>query len=399
VPAALLQAGLLDRFVTDYYANKLLTTLMGVLPGSWAARAQARTATDLVSAKVSSFPLFAASTKLSALLQTDPNARSRRWIRSGKRFAELCGRYVDGKQSHVYAFTSAAKELFERARLSGLRCILDHATAPRKNEMTLVADEQDRFPGWATGYVEDLHLDEYHARQLDEAMMADSVICNSSFAKRTLIDEGIDAAKIAVVPLGIRLVSYKPAITKIRGRLRVLYVGSEALRKGIPYLVQALETLSPRSIEVRFIGNLGLSAHGMDKVQRVGEVFGDVPRAHMTQHFEWADVLVLPSVSDTFGLVILEAMAHGVPVIASDHTGGPDVVRDHVDGFIVPVRDSGAIAARLDLLAGNSDLISGMSEQAASRVREYSLAAYRDRLVTAISSSSARCADLHDHAT
>lgn len=109
-----------------------------------------------------------------------------------------------------------------------------------------------------------------------------------------------------------------------------------------------------------------------------------MPRAEIGEWYRWADVLVLPSVSDTFGLVILEAMAAGLPVIASVASGGPDVVRDDVDGWIVPVRDPEAIAERLEALAMRPELVRTMGDAARSRAAEFSPAAYGRRLLEAI---------------
>jgi glycosyltransferase involved in cell wall biosynthesis len=390
VPAALERAGVLQRFVTDYYSTNL-TGMMKRLPVKLAVRAGGRNSADLPSKKVASFPVFAVADKFATMLAGGRGHPSRRWMRSGARFARMSSRYLTDETTHVYAFTSAARELFTAARRSGVTCILDHATAPRKHEMGLVYEEHDRHPEWAAQPDRDPFLEEYEGRQLEEARLAHLVVCNSTFARRVLLGANVGAAKVAVVPLGVRIpepaaLSNNPGNRP--GPLRVLFVGAEALRKGVPYLVKALGMLGTRAVQARFVGDLGLSAFGIDQVQRVGEVTGAVPRVDMDSHFHWADVLVLPSISDTFGLVMIEAMARGLPVIASDHTGGPDVIREGLDGFIVPIRDSEAIAAKLDLLKREPRLIADLSRNASEHARKFSHSAYRDRLLQAIGNSS-----------
>ena len=88
---------------------------------------------------------------------------------------------------------------------------------------------------------------------------------------------------------------------------------------------------------------------------------GDLLR-EMRQH----DVLVLPSLFEGFGLVILEAMAQGLVVIATPHTAAPDIFDDGIDGFIVPIRSSAAIAEKLQLLEGDR-----------ARLREMKMAAHK----------------------
>ena len=79
-------------------------------------------------------------------------------------------------------------------------------------------------------------------------------------------------------------------------------------------------------------------------------VLGPIPRAELVGYYQQADVLVLPTLNDAFGLVILEAMACGTPVIATDHSSGPDVIEDRLDGFVIPIRSVEAIKERLEWL-------------------------------------------------
>jgi glycosyltransferase involved in cell wall biosynthesis len=82
-------------------------------------------------------------------------------------------------------------------------------------------------------------------------------------------------------------------------------------------------------------------------------------------------VLVLPSIQDGFGLVLAEAMACGCVVIGTHHTGAPDVVTDAENGFVVPIRDSDALATRLQFLADHPERRDEMGENAISRVRSH----------------------------
>ena len=99
-----------------------------------------------------------------------------------------------------------------------------------------------------------------------------------------------------------------------------------------------------------------------------------------------ASVLVLPSVQDGFGLVVLEAMAAGLPVIVSDHVGAKDCVREGVDGFVVPVRDADAIAERLRWLRADRSRQRRMGLNAREQALRYTWDAYRQRLLAKIES-------------
>jgi alpha-maltose-1-phosphate synthase len=92
-------------------------------------------------------------------------------------------------------------------------------------------------------------------------------------------------------------------------------------------------------------------------------------------------VLVLPSLFEGFGLVILEAMAQGTPVIATEHTAGPDIIKDGVDGFVVPLRSAETIAEKLDLLARDREGLIAMKSAAQRRAGSFQWESYRDGIV------------------
>jgi len=101
----------------------------------------------------------------------------------------------------------------------------------------------------------------------------------------------------------------------------------------------------------------------------------------MLREMQNHDVLVLPSLFEGFGLVILEAMAQGVPVITTSHTAGPDLIENEVDGFIVPIRSSEAIAEKLDLLASDHERLVAMKLAAKRKAALCRWEIYQQRLV------------------
>jgi len=101
-------------------------------------------------------------------------------------------------------------------------------------------------------------------------------------------------------------------------------------------------------------------------------------------------VLVLPSVCDQFPQVVPEAMAAGLPVIVSENTGSADCVREGTDGFVVPVANPEAIAARLETLYRDRARLAEMGRAARERAAEYSYDAYRKNYVRLITEALAR---------
>jgi glycosyltransferase involved in cell wall biosynthesis len=112
------------------------------------------------------------------------------------------------------------------------------------------------------------------------------------------------------------------------------------------------------------------------------DLVGSVPRPEMARHYAWADVFVLPSLCEGSATACYEAMAAGLPVVATPNAGS--VVCDGADGFIVPIRDVGALVARLALLAGDRERLREMSERARRRAAAFTLERYGERLLKAL---------------
>ncbi|MGD9872951.1 MAG: glycosyltransferase family 4 protein [Kiritimatiellia bacterium] len=387
VPLAFEHEGVLEHFYTDFFLkgrllSGLASTLSRILPWGGMQRLSGRRCPELPARKTTSFWNMGLGEKL----YPGKSHLEASWVRSGEAFCRsilACGL---GNADAVYAFSSAAKELLLYCREQGLTGILDHATAPQKAEMKLVREEQERFPAWGRAETESPALEKYCQRQRDEVELASVVLCGSSFVKKMLMDEGVVGSKIRVVPLGVSL---PPELSRVpHNGMHVLFVGGEGLRKGIGYLVRAAEILKAADIQFRAVGDLGLTPEGWSSVRRFMEAPGPVPRSAMREHWAWADVLVLSSVSETFGLVILEAMAAGIAVITTTSTCGPDVMREGVDGYVISPRDAETLAAKLYYLAANPAHLAEMKIRARERAADFTLEQYGRRLVNALRGDS-----------
>ena len=112
-----------------------------------------------------------------------------------------------------------------------------------------------------------------------------------------------------------------------------------------------------------------------------------LPHAEVLAEMERQDVLVFPSLFEGFGLVILEAMSRGLPVITTAHTAGPDVIEDGRDGYLVPIRSAAAIAEKLELLRCEPTRLAAMREAAHAKAASWTWADYRRRLVSHLQST------------
>ncbi|HXN12299.1 MAG TPA: glycosyltransferase family 4 protein [Candidatus Acidoferrales bacterium] len=218
-----------------------------------------------------------------------------------------------------------------------------------------------RFPGIDARLVE---------RELEEYAFCDLIFVPSSFAMRTFTGKGVPRDKLRLNPYGVDLTMFHRAPKRDR-KFRVLFAGTVTLRKGLPYLFEAMAGLEHYDVELCVVGSLEAEMRPiMAKYEGRFRYLGAVARAELHKHYSQASVLVLPSIEEGLALVQAQAMACGVPVIATENTGAADLFTDGMEGFIVPIRDAGAIREKLLTLYENPTMREQMGEAALARVRK-----------------------------
>ena len=161
----------------------------------------------------------------------------------------------------------------------------------------------------------------------------------------------------------------------------MLFVGSAGLRKGIHTLGQASQELSTKSYSFDVAGDV-TDAVRMHPLTSVLEFLGRVPRVEVVRKYEQADVMVLPSLAEGSAEVTYEALAAGIPVITTHQAGS--VIRDGIDGFIVPASDPRALAQRIGRVAGSGNKLQRMAIAARERASEFTWEKYQDRLTNTL---------------
>lgn len=290
------------------------------------------------------------------------------WFAS-KVSAHLRAIELDSEKDMFFGFNTNCLEALEHLKQRNIFTIVDQVD-PGRVEEDMVLEEAERWPGWAG--VNGRMPQSYWDRLKAEWDLADLVLVNSEWSAQALIKQGVSARKIVVVPLAIDL-AHDPIFEPInpRGPLKVLWLGSIILRKGIQYLVEAARILQGHNIEFLLAGPLGISEEVVRKFPPNIKVLGRITRDQLTGVYKQAHVFVLPTISDGFAITQLEAMAHGLPVIATLNCGR--VVTEGVDGLLVPARDSAALAEAIARLEGKRELLREMSEQALLKVSQYDL--------------------------
>src|SRR6516225_10727309 len=264
-----------------------------------------------------------------------------------------------------HGFQESCARSLSFARGRGLTAMLESTLPP--STMPLVAAEYRRlgvpWPGPS----------QPSSALLAELPRADFHIAQSAFAERSLIEHGVEPGRIFRMPLGVDAARFRPAEgPRPPGPFRALFAGHMSVRKGVHHLLAGWQAAALKEAELVFVG-VPKDKYILDLVARQPagiRYLGFVPNARLHETYQSADVFVFPSLAEGGVYVIYEALACGLPCIVSANAGS--AVRDGIEGFVVPVGDSEAIADRLRRLAEDDGLRRRMS--AAARLRGQSFA-------------------------
>jgi glycosyltransferase involved in cell wall biosynthesis len=177
---------------------------------------------------------------------------------------------------------------------------------------------------------------------------------------------------LVVCPYGVDLAAFDGAQRPRRtgGTFRILFLGRVCMRKGIHYLLEGFRLANLPDARLILAGPVDPAFRRvLDRYRGLFEETGPIPRPQVRQRYLDADVFVMPSLADSYGLVVSEAMSTGLPVIVSENTGMADSITDGRDGYVVPIRSSTAIAEKISFLHDHRDRCAAMGEAAAATVR------------------------------
>jgi glycosyltransferase involved in cell wall biosynthesis len=203
---------------------------------------------------------------------------------------------------------------------------------------------------------------------------SDLIVCNSEWTKKCLLNSGVPEQKMLIIPISYLFnknnssqVTTRPNDTN---KFTVGFLGTLTLRKGIHVLLEAVNSLGTNGrIKVKCAGTLKISRDKLSEYEHFTEYLGILPRSDIDEFFDDIDILVLPSFSEGFGIVQLEAMSRGIPVISSYNCG--DVVIPGKNGMRVEAGSVPELAQAIDYLSSNPDVLNDMSLNALSTAGQY----------------------------
>ncbi len=292
-----------------------------------------------------------------------------RWV--AKRIRRERPRIVVGHDSSALISQRAAREV---GSLSVLNQVIGHIEAG----LEIFAEEAETAPEFAETLV--VPPDWIVERCRVEALEADYILASSDYVRDTMVARGAKPDRTFVLPYGVDINRFQPMPRSERQTFRILFVGSLSQRKGIKYLLEAVKRLKLPNAELVLVGRKVGSEDAFKPYADIFRHVQHVPYHEVHRLYADADVFVYPSLHEGSAFATYEALASGVPVIATPNTGS--VVRDGLDGFLVPPRDVAALMEKIELLYREPGRRAMMGASARRRAEEFTWAAYRDRLAT-----------------
>ena len=309
-------------------------------------------------------------------------ARLMYWVKA--KFDTAVARRVQHERPAVLVgMYGASLESFEAVHRHGGLAVLNFVNSHPadhnrylKELVGLKAPHHELIPEWVSRRVE------------SELELADLVLVPSRFVAGQLTAHGVPAEKLATLPYGVNLSAFFPCkeYSQEKKRLECLYVGQISHRKGIPFLLEAARRCRDLPVHFRLIGPIvsgdvlvGLPENVTYEGPSLPSGVADVMRQ--------ADLFVLPTLEDSFALVLFEAMATALPVVTTTNAGASELIEDGQDGLIVPAGVTAALADAIRRLVEQAELRARLGDAARIKVQAaHSWESYGESVLNAIQS-------------
>lgn len=238
------------------------------------------------------------------------------------RFFEDCDKVIGWSQVSLYTM--------KKVKHKGGKFIIEHPMVHADYWNKTILEENKTFFKNKQKCLSNLWTSYMLRRMRSEYLIADKINLLSSFAIKTFIENDVDKKKLYCTPLGIDTSLFKAQgnENKHESCYIILFVGRIELLKGVHYLIEAFKQLNIRDAELWLVGAIQTEMqHYIKNNISFLNCLGEKSREELAVIYQQADILVFPSLLDAFGLVLIESLASGTPVIASESSGAPDILR------------------------------------------------------------------------
>ena len=364
----------LEALVTEAYFSKFWAET-GLCGKNFHRFAQVRHHPEIPAVKaVRSLPAFARTLQA----RFDRRKDSAHFAIADRLLSEKAGQVALARRAPLIAYSYYADAAFRLMEGSGLPRVLFQVHPNGKYLRALFQAEIAKVPEAKASLMEETEMSPLFGHNDETFAMADAVICASSFTQHSLASAGSEApAHVVGYGVDLDLFSARTAAPTAEP-LTVGFVGALSQRKGARYLLGALAALPKGAARLILYTRAAVDRDLIRGFESVDvEIRGGLSDAALSADLKRCDLVALPSIAEGFGLVILEAMACGVPVLCTTSTGGADFITHRQNGLLISPGSTEAIQRELDWCLTHRDELFQIGQAARVEAAQHTWAAFR----------------------
>jgi glycosyltransferase involved in cell wall biosynthesis len=383
------EAGYLDKFYTTFFNHKdypLTRTLIKLFP-QLEKDFKRRDINEIEYALISGKP-FKELLRVFSARKLNPIITDKIWEWSELNFDKWVASKLHPQLTSIHTYEHAALSTLKRAKQLGITSFYEQPSQHHALFRSIVQEQIKKYPEFNTNQIKllyDAKSVRRNFRRDEELKICDFILCNSTFTKNSLISAGITEEKIITIPYGFPETSPTLEQTPQSDKVIFMNAGNHNLRKGIHLLYGAWKACDFRDkAELWMIGKNQLPNYFLKGLPENIKFIPNIPRTELMELYSKANVFILPTLADGFGMVISEAMSKGVPVITTYNSGGPDIIEDKKNGLLIPPNDIEAISSALKWSVENKHRLAEMGIRAYEKASSYPWSTFRKNLTSKI---------------
>ena len=266
----------------------------------------------------------------------------------------------------LIGWSGFSKRSFLKIKKNNCIKILERGSSHIEFQYEILKNEYIRL-----GMKPNLPSNEIINKELYEYELADYICVPSNFSKKTFIEKGFEESKIKVIHLGVDTSKFFPINKKKNENFSILSTGEVSIRKGSHILLEAFNELNLKNCQLIFVGNIenGLKKY-LNKFASNKSIFflKPVKENQLNKIYNKANIFILNSLEDGFGMVIPQAMSCGLPIITTTNTGASEIIEHNKEGFIIPTKNKEKLKEKIKILYENENLSKEMSKNSLKKI-------------------------------
>lgn len=377
--SAVKKTGQLEKYITTYYSYNSVN-IKQLLINSLSKRASKRRCESLNDADVRTFCSFEFLI-VSIALRIDKKGKIYRYLNNklSDHFGKKVARYaIKNHVDVVVMYDTTAEVCFSilKDKAPDILRVMDVSAINRVYMKSIYEDDIQRSPQFSDvllaerGFIFNSNNQERWKKEIE---LTEKFIVPSRIVQKSIEYSGKENTSMSICPYGCEFKVHNNQRKEDSDKpIEVLYVGNVTQMKGIFYLLEAMNELPENKVHLTVVGKYDSTSkmfmNYYDKITFAGYVMHD----EVKKYLEKSDIFVFPSLGDSFGLAVLEAMSYGLPVICSDLAGAADTIQDGINGFVIPAGSKQAIIEKILYFLNNRDMINTIGQNAIETVKTYS---------------------------